>query len=153
MTLRHSLMTSCRGDTIIEVILALTIFSLVTVITITMMNLGIANAENALEVTTARNELNAQAEALRFIHSSYISKKLYQPTMILRNPKSMLAKSINNMPNFGIQLLVMLLTHSTPPILASLTLLAPLMIKILLIPFLILMDVREFMKTPLAVRY
>lgn len=75
MTLRRSLMTSCRGDTIIEVILALTIFSLVTVITITMMNLGIANAENALEVTTARNELNAQAEALRFIHSSYISEK------------------------------------------------------------------------------
>ena len=64
-----------RGDTIIEVMFAIAVFCLVAVISISMMNLGVANAENALETVVARNEINAQAEALRFIHSSYISEK------------------------------------------------------------------------------
>ena len=64
-----------RGDTIIEVMFAVTIFCLVAVLSIAMMNSGVMTAENALETVTARNELNAQAEALRFIHSSYISEK------------------------------------------------------------------------------
>ena len=64
-----------RGDTIIEVMFAIAVFCLVAVLSITMMNLGVNSAENALEVVTARNELNAQAEALRFIHSSYVSEK------------------------------------------------------------------------------
>lgn len=64
-----------RGDTIIEVMFAIAVFCLVAVISISMMNLGLHSAENALEVVTARNEINAQAEALRFIHSSYISER------------------------------------------------------------------------------
>ena len=63
-----------RGDTFIEVMFAIAIFSLVAVLSISMMNAGVADAERALELVTARNELNAQAEALRFIHSSYISE-------------------------------------------------------------------------------
>lgn len=63
-----------RGDTIIEVMFAFAIFSLIAIITITMMHLGLAASERSLELVTARNELNAQAEALRFIHSSYISE-------------------------------------------------------------------------------
>lgn len=64
-----------RGDTLIEVMFAIAVFSFVTVITIAMMNSGLSTAENSLELVTARNELNAQAEALRFVHSSYISEK------------------------------------------------------------------------------
>lgn len=63
-----------RGDTIIEVMLAFAIFSLIVVVSITMMNLGLATGERSLELVTARNELNAQVEALRFIHSSYIAE-------------------------------------------------------------------------------
>jgi len=63
-----------RGDTIIEVMFAIAVFSLVAVITISMMNLGTANAEGSLELTTARHELNAQAEALRFVHSAYTAE-------------------------------------------------------------------------------
>lgn len=63
-----------RGDTIIEVMFAIAVFSLVAVLTISMMNLGTANAEGALELTTARHELNAQAEALRFVHSAYTAE-------------------------------------------------------------------------------
>lgn len=63
-----------RGDTIIEVMMAIAIFSLVAILSIAMMNLGVNNAQNALELSVARNEINAQAEALRYVHSSYISE-------------------------------------------------------------------------------
>lgn len=63
-----------RGDTLIEVMFAIAIFAAVAIISIAMMNLGVANSERSLELSTARNELNAQAEALRFIHSSYTSE-------------------------------------------------------------------------------
>lgn len=64
-----------RGDTIIEVMFAFAIFSLIAIISVSMMNIGLAASERSLELITARNELNAQAEALRFIHSSYVSEK------------------------------------------------------------------------------
>jgi len=63
-----------RGDTFIEVMFAFAIFSLVAIITLSTMSLWINTGENSLELTVARNELNAQAEALRFIHSSYVSE-------------------------------------------------------------------------------
>ncbi len=63
-----------RGDTIIEVMFAFAIFTMVAIVTVSMMNLGLATSERSLELVTARNELNAQAEALRFVHSSYISE-------------------------------------------------------------------------------
>jgi len=72
MSLKRSSMK--RGDTIIEVSLAFAIFSLVAIISVSMMNMGLSASERSLELATARNELNAQAEALRFIHSSYISE-------------------------------------------------------------------------------
>jgi len=62
-----------RGDTIIEVIIAITIFSLVAVGSFTIMNQGIAASERALEITLVRQQINAQAEALRFMHSSRAS--------------------------------------------------------------------------------
>lgn len=76
---RNLLTQSKRGDTIIEVMFAIAIFSLVAVLSIAMMNAGVADAERALELVTARNELNAQAEALRFIHSSYVSEATLPP--------------------------------------------------------------------------
>lgn len=65
---------SKRGDTIIEVMFAFAVFAFISVLTIIMMNSGVSSSERSLELVTARNELNAQAEALRFIHSSYISE-------------------------------------------------------------------------------
>lgn len=64
-----------RGDTLIEVMFAIGFFALIAIISVAIMNSGINDAERDLELVTARNELNAQAEALRFIHSSYISEK------------------------------------------------------------------------------
>ena len=54
------------GDTIIEVILAVTIFSMVGVSAISLMNRGMAMAQRSLEITLVRQQIDAQAEMLRF---------------------------------------------------------------------------------------
>jgi len=56
---------SSRGDTIIEVLLAITVFSLVSIATMTIMNQGTNAAQRALEITHVRQQIDAQAEALR----------------------------------------------------------------------------------------
>lgn len=61
-----------RGDTLIEVLSAITIFSLIAISTLTIMNKGTSVAQRALEITQARYQIDAQAEALRFLNSSYI---------------------------------------------------------------------------------
>src|SRR5680860_193785 len=62
-----------RGDTLIEVLFAITIFSLVAVGGLSIMNQGTATSQRALEITLVRQEIDAQAEALRFLNSSFIS--------------------------------------------------------------------------------
>ena len=69
------MLKSRRGDTLIEVLFSITIFALVAVITVNLMNNGIYAAQKSLETTMARNEVDAQAEALRFIHNSYLSER------------------------------------------------------------------------------
>lgn len=62
-----------RGDTLIEVLFAITIFSLVAVGGLSIMNQGTATSQRALEITLVRQEIDAQAETLRFLNSSYVS--------------------------------------------------------------------------------
>lgn len=64
-----------RGDTLIEVMLAVGIFSMVAVAVVAVMSGGTSGAQTALETTLTREEIDAQAEALRFIQSSYIAEK------------------------------------------------------------------------------
>ncbi len=61
-----------RGDTIIEVIFAITIFSFIAIMSLIIMNKGIATGERALEITLVRHQINAQAEALRYIHEARV---------------------------------------------------------------------------------
>lgn len=60
-----------RGDTIIEVLLAVTVFSLVAVGSMTIMNRSANLAQQAVEITLVRQQLDAQAEALRAAHQAY----------------------------------------------------------------------------------
>lgn len=62
-----------KGDTLIEVTLAVGIFSMIAIAIVAVMSNGVANAQTALESTLTREEIDTQAEALRFIHSSYIA--------------------------------------------------------------------------------
>ncbi|MBR3052235.1 InlB B-repeat-containing protein [Candidatus Saccharibacteria bacterium] len=64
-----------KGDTLIEVCLAIGIFSLVAIGIASVMSSGTAGSQTALETTLAREEIDAQAEALRFVHSAYMSSK------------------------------------------------------------------------------
>lgn len=62
-----------RGDTIIEVMFAIAIFSFVAISSLAIMNRGVATGERALEVTLVRQQINAQAEALRYIHEARVA--------------------------------------------------------------------------------
>jgi len=57
-----------RGDTLVEVLLGVTIFSLVAVIALETMNRGMTIAQYSLETTLVRQQVDAQAEMLRYAH-------------------------------------------------------------------------------------
>ena len=61
------------GDTLVEVALAIGIFSMVAIVIVSVISASTSNAQTALEVTISREDLDAQAEALRFIHDSYVN--------------------------------------------------------------------------------
>ena len=64
-----------KGDTLIEVMFSVAIFGLVAIGAISLMNRGLASVQNNLETTMARQEIDTQAEALRFIHSAYLTEQ------------------------------------------------------------------------------
>ena len=61
-----------KGDTLIEVALAIGIFSMVAMVVVSVISASTSAAQSALELTITREELDAQADALRFIHDSYV---------------------------------------------------------------------------------
>lgn len=64
-----------KGDTLVEVLLAVGIFSMIAIAVVAVMNSGTSEAQLALETTLTREEIDTQAEALRYIHASYINDK------------------------------------------------------------------------------
>ena len=62
-----------RGDTIVEVLFAVAVFALVAVGSMAIMNQGTATAERSLEITLVRQQIDAQAEAIRYIHEAYVA--------------------------------------------------------------------------------
>lgn len=68
---RRQLPATRRGDTMIEVLLASAIFGFIALLTVALMNSGMLVSQSNLQLTMARNEVNAQAEALRYIHNAY----------------------------------------------------------------------------------
>lgn len=61
------------GDTIIEVLLAITVFSLIAVAAITLMNQGTNTTQRSLEVSTVKQQINSQAQALRAAYQEGIA--------------------------------------------------------------------------------
>ncbi|MES2631122.1 MAG: type II secretion system protein [Patescibacteria group bacterium] len=61
-----------KGDTLIEVLFAVTVFSFIVVSALSIMNQGLATSQRALEITLVRQQMDAQAETLRFLHDSYV---------------------------------------------------------------------------------
>ncbi len=63
------------GDTLVEVMIAVGIFCLVAIGVVSVMSSSTAKVQSTLELTMTRNEIDAQAEALRFIQSAYIAER------------------------------------------------------------------------------
>ena len=63
-----------RGDTLVEVLFAVTVFSFVVVGALSIMNQGTAASQRSLEITLVRQQIDAQAEVLRFTHDSYVAE-------------------------------------------------------------------------------
>lgn len=76
-----------NGDTLIEVTLAVGIFSLVAIAVVAVVNNSTSGAQTALETTLAREEIDTQAEALRFIQSSYINSETVDETTDTSDPQ------------------------------------------------------------------
>ena len=60
-----------QGDTIVEVILAFAVFSLVSVGAMTVMGQGTNASQRALEITLVKQQIDGQAEGLRAAHQAY----------------------------------------------------------------------------------
>ncbi len=61
-----------RGDTIIEVLLAFAVFSLLSVSCMVVMGQGTNAAQRALEITLVREQIDAQAESLRAAQQAFV---------------------------------------------------------------------------------
>lgn len=59
-----------QGDTIVEIVLAFAIFSSAAVATMAVLNNGIAATQRNLEVTLVRQQVDTQAEMLRYLHDT-----------------------------------------------------------------------------------
>lgn len=66
-----------RGDTIIEVLFAFTIFSLIAVAGLSLMNQGVATAQRSLEIGLVRQQIDSQADALRYLNRAYVAEYGY----------------------------------------------------------------------------
>lgn len=100
-----------RGDTIIEVLFAVTIFSALAVSSLSIMNRTVGTAQRSLEVSLVRQEMNSQAEALRFIHDSYISGSDATPARVWSD----LTASANVITDTQLATLDSLVSDCTPP--------------------------------------
>jgi type II secretory pathway pseudopilin PulG len=92
------LRTQQRGDTLIEVLFAFSILSLVVVGAMSLMNQGTAASQRALETTLVRQQIDAQATTLRFLHDAYVAQ--YQPgaTYDIDTPAGQWAEMTATMP-------------------------------------------------------
>lgn len=75
-----------RGDTIIEVLFAITVFSLIAVSSLSLMNQGTAAAQRSLELTLVRQQIDSQAEALRYTQASYVAAYVDSGTYNINTP-------------------------------------------------------------------
>jgi len=96
-----------RGDTLIEVLFAVAVFSFIVVGALSIMNQGLAASQRALEITLVRQQVDAQAESLRFMHDAYVA--VYRPGITFdttdseTTPAEEWSRMITSVRNTGIE--------------------------------------------------
>ncbi|MFZ1301026.1 MAG: hypothetical protein WAQ27_00365 [Candidatus Microsaccharimonas sp.] len=95
-----------KGDTLIEVLFAVSVFSLIVVSSLSLMSQGLAASQRSLEITLARQQLDGQAEGLRIMHASYVeaykSGITFDTTDPLTSPAEEYFKLINFVRTAGL---------------------------------------------------
>ena len=61
------------GDTLVEVMVAFAVFAMVAIGAMNVMNQGTAGAQDTLETTHVRQQIDNQAEMLRYLHQAYLA--------------------------------------------------------------------------------
>jgi len=90
-----------RGDTLVEVLFAVTVFSFIAVAGMSIMNQGTASAQRSLEMTLVREEIDSQAESLRLIHNSYIAAYPNATAGPAAQWTAIIARSVSQASSFG----------------------------------------------------
>lgn len=68
------------GDTLVEVTLAIGIFSMVAIAAVSVISASTSSTQNVLENTITREHIDSQAEALRFIQAAYAAEGERDPS-------------------------------------------------------------------------
>ena len=92
-----------KGDTLIEVLLAFAIFSMAAVSTIVLLNQGVAIAERSLEKSLVRQQIDSQAELLRYLSATDDPAwaQVTNSAMITTTPMSLSQASCPDISNLG----------------------------------------------------
>ena len=90
--------TARRGDTIVEAVIAIAIYSIVAVLALASMNSGLKSAQKNLESTMARAAVDSQVDTLRYIYENlvksqessgdeadYFKKEIWKNTIAYKN--------------------------------------------------------------------
>lgn len=93
-----------RGDTMVEVMVAFAIFAMAAVSAIAIMNRGIAMTQRSLEITLVREQIDSQADLLRYARDNNLSiwndiaSSSVSPTLAVTTPRTDCPASAADMP-------------------------------------------------------
>jgi Tfp pilus assembly protein PilV len=85
------------GDTLIEVLFAFAVLSLVVIGALSIMNQGTIISERSLETTLVREEIDGQATTLQFLHDSYVAAFQSGATYAANTPANTWATMVGNL--------------------------------------------------------
>jgi hypothetical protein len=81
-----------KGDTLIEVLFAFAVLSLVIIGALTIMNQGAVASQRSLETSLVRDEVDSQATAIRFLHDAYVAQFKPNATYDINTPAGQWSK-------------------------------------------------------------
>lgn len=103
-----------RGDTLVEVTVAMAVLGLMLAASLAVINRGLMGVSNAVERTSVRASLSSQAELLRYVFDDPVTNKVTYENILKRtNPNASLGKNGCEIGNGGFYLSV---GSSTSPV-------------------------------------
>lgn len=96
-----------RGDTLVEVTVAMAVLGLMLAASLAVINRGLMGVSNAVERTSVRASLSSQAELLRYVFDDPVTNKVTYENILKRtNPNASLGKNGCEIGNGGFYLSV-----------------------------------------------